>query len=75
MKEIPDCLCIPDNMSSENPHLVGMATVEGDVSVMVQCSASHTFLMMLLRVVRRMEGLGVRLQVQRQKCVFVGGLR
>ena len=64
MEEILDCMCVIDNMASENPHLVGMAPVEGEVSVMVQRSASHNFLMMVRRMVLRTEGVGFRLQVK-----------
>ena len=33
MEELPDRLRIPDNLGSDNPHLVGMAPVKGDVTI------------------------------------------
>ena len=39
-------LQIPDNKGTYHPHMVGMAPLEGDETVMGKCSASHTIMSM-----------------------------
>ena len=54
MEELPKRLRILDNRGSDNPHLVGMAPVEGNIIVVVGYSASRA----IPGMVRRVEGGG-----------------
>ena len=54
MEELPKCLLSMVNRGSENPQLVGMTPVEGDVTVMVERITPHA----VPGMVRRMAGGG-----------------
>ena len=64
MYELPDRLRIPDNKGSNNTRLVGMAPVEGDVTVMVERRTSHDVPDMVSRIIVVREGTHYQVQLR-----------